>query len=242
MSSTAPTSYDEVPYPNYCFPQTHPDRLAVVATLLGLRPAPPQRCRVLELGCAAGGNLIPMADSLPQSTFLGIDLSGRQIDEGRRRIAELGLGNVELRRQSILDFDPGPETFDYIVCHGVYSWVPPEVQDRILALCAGHLRPEGVAYVSYNTLPGWHMRGMIRDMMCFHVRRLPRSNSSAASPTRTCSTNTSKSTTTRSTSTSSPSAPAPTACATWPTRPSAAWRPARCRRRSPRSFSGSPRT
>lgn len=79
MSQPQPTSYDEVPYESYPFAQTHPDRLATVATLLGLRPAPVEQCRVLELGCAGGGNLIPMALTLPESTFVGIDLSARQI-------------------------------------------------------------------------------------------------------------------------------------------------------------------
>jgi methyltransferase-like protein/SAM-dependent methyltransferase len=171
MSTTATTSYDEIPYPSYSFPQTHPDRFAVVATILGLNPPRPEHCRVLELGCAAGGNLIPMADSLPESTFLGIDLSRRQVIEGQAAVAALGLRNIELRHQSILDFDPGSETFDYIICHGVYSWVPPEVQERILSICDRHLQPDGIAFVSYNTLPGWHMRGMIRDMMLFHGNR-----------------------------------------------------------------------
>jgi methyltransferase-like protein/2-polyprenyl-3-methyl-5-hydroxy-6-metoxy-1,4-benzoquinol methylase len=171
MSATTPTSYDLIPYPNYSFRQTHPDRLAVVAALLGLEPPPIERCRVLELGCAAGSNLIPMAEELPHSTFVGIDLSQTQIDQGQKAIAELGLTNIELRRQSISDFEPGSETFDYILCHGVYSWVPPEVQEHILAISQHCLQPNGVAYVSYNTLPGWHMRGMIRDMMLYHGRR-----------------------------------------------------------------------
>src|SRR5262249_45640760 len=97
------TSYDEVPYESHPFPQTHPDRLATVATLFGMRPAPIDGCRVLELGCAGGGNLIPMAAALPGSHFLGIDLSSRQIAEGRQVVAALGLNNVELRHLSILD-------------------------------------------------------------------------------------------------------------------------------------------
>lgn len=54
-------TYDEVPYESYPYPQTHPDRIATIATILGISPAPVERCRVLELGCASGGNLIPMA-------------------------------------------------------------------------------------------------------------------------------------------------------------------------------------
>ena len=162
-------SYDELPYESHPFPQTHPDRLATVATLLGLTPAPVDRCRVLELGCASGGNLIPMALGLPGSTFLGVDLSERQVAAGRETIAALGLANVELRNLSILDIAPELGQFDYIIAHGVYSWVPPAVQDKILAVCHDNLAPGGIAYVSYNTLPGWHMRGMIRDMMCYHA-------------------------------------------------------------------------
>jgi SAM-dependent methyltransferase len=170
MSESAPTSYDQVPYESYPFAQTHPDRLATVATLLGLKPAPVHRCRVLELGCASGGNLLPMAQTLPDSTFVGIDMSARQLADGQKILDELGLNNVALRHLSILDVRPELGRFDYIICHGVYSWVPANVQDKILEICAHNLAPNGVGYVSYNTYPGWHMRGMIRDIMCYHAK------------------------------------------------------------------------
>jgi methyltransferase-like protein/2-polyprenyl-3-methyl-5-hydroxy-6-metoxy-1,4-benzoquinol methylase len=169
MSDLKATSYDEVPYESYPFSQSHPDRLATIATLLGLKPPPVGRCRVLELGCASGGNLIPMALTLPETTFLGIDLSRRQIADGQRVVDTLGLKNIELRQQSILDVTPEMGRFDYIICHGIYSWVPPSVQDKILDICRDNLAPDGVAYVSYNTFPGWHMRSMIRRMMLYHA-------------------------------------------------------------------------
>jgi methyltransferase-like protein len=165
------TSYDEVPYASYPFPQTHPSHLAVIATLFGLQPPPVQHCRVLELGCAAGGNLLPMAEALPQSSFVGVDLSARQIADGQRVLEALGLANVRLVHASILDVDRSWGQFDYIICHGVYSWVPDRVREKILAICAEQLSPQGVAYISYNTYPGWHMRGMIRDMMRYHALR-----------------------------------------------------------------------
>ena len=84
MSDPGQSSYDVVPYPAFPFPQSHPDRLATVATLLGLTPPGVERCRVLELGCASGGNLLPLAVSLPQSTFLGIDLSSKQVADGQK--------------------------------------------------------------------------------------------------------------------------------------------------------------
>jgi methyltransferase-like protein/SAM-dependent methyltransferase len=167
----AHTSYDELPYPSHPYPQTHPDHLATIATLLGMKPAPADRCRVLELGCAGGGNLIPLALALPESTFVGVDLSAGQIAEGQKNVDALGLKNVQLRQMSIMDVDDGFGTFDYIVCHGVYSWVPTEVQDKLLATYRDRLAPEGVGYLSYNTYPGWHMRGTIRAIIGLHDQR-----------------------------------------------------------------------
>jgi methyltransferase-like protein len=173
MSAASVTNYDELPYPNHVFYYTHPEWLATIAMLLGMTPAPVQGCRVLELGCASGANLLPMSLALPESRFIGIDLSARQIASGQAVIQELGLRNVELKQQSILDVDESLGRFDYIICHGVYSWVPAGVRDKILAICAANLAPQGVAYVSYNTYPGWHLRGLVRDQLCFHVAQFP---------------------------------------------------------------------
>lgn len=163
-------AYDRVPYPSASQHRTHPDHLAALAILHGLEPAPPERCRVLELGCADGGNLVPMAVEMPESRFVGIDLSPRQIETGRAFVAELGLRNLELQALSLLDADAGLGEFDYIICHGVFSWVARPVQEKILAICRENLAPNGVAYVSYNTYPGWRLRGMVRDMVLFHTR------------------------------------------------------------------------
>lgn len=168
MSAT--TSYDELPYTDNSFFYTHPDHMATVGLLHGLPVARPESCRVLELGCAMGGNVIPMAFKFPGASFVGIDLSARQVAEGRETVEALGLANVDLRAASILDVDAGWGGFDYIVCHGVYSWVPAPVRDKILTIFAENLAPGGMAYVSYNTFPGWHARGLARDLMAYHLR------------------------------------------------------------------------
>jgi methyltransferase-like protein/cyclopropane fatty-acyl-phospholipid synthase-like methyltransferase len=174
MTETARhTSYDDVPYPGYAFPETHPDRLATLATLFGMSPPPVEGCRVLELGCAGGVNLLAMAEGLPASRFVGIDLSAGHIAAGRATLADLGLTNVTLEPCSILDLAADIGTFDYIICHGVYSWVPPEVQAKILAVCRQHLAANGVAYISYNTYPGWRSRGLVRDLMQYYTRQSP---------------------------------------------------------------------
>jgi SAM-dependent methyltransferase/methyltransferase-like protein len=169
--TAAITSYDDVPYLSKPLFATHPDLLAAAGRLRGLKTPSPSNCRVLELGCAAGGNLIPLAYVLPNSRFLGIDLSSKQIAEGQELIRRLELGNIELRAFSISDVDASFGQFDYIICHGVYSWVPPSVQERILWICRNLLTPNGVAYISYNTYPGWHLRSIVRDLMKFHAAR-----------------------------------------------------------------------
>jgi methyltransferase-like protein/SAM-dependent methyltransferase len=170
MSDEILASYEEIPYKGKPWYPTHPDCLATVATLFGMRPRAINSCRVLELGCAMGGNLIPMALALPGSRFVGIDLSPSQVAQGEATIAALGLDNIELKALSIMDMDKAFGPFDYIICHGVYSWVPTEVQDKIFTICAECLTPNGVAYISYNTYPGWHLRGIVREMLGYHTR------------------------------------------------------------------------
>jgi SAM-dependent methyltransferase len=171
MTSALHDSYEELPYPDFSFPQTHPDRLATIGLLFGLAPAPVDRCRVLELGCAGGGNLIPLAATLPDSEFVGIDFSATAIGRGVADIAALALPNIRLLPMDIRDFGETFGPFDYIIAHGVYSWVPGDVRESLLAICAQRLAPNGIAYVSYNTLPGWHARGAVRDAMRYHTRQ-----------------------------------------------------------------------
>lgn len=164
--------YDEVLYTGYPFPQTHPDRLATLATLFGMKPTPVKSCRVLELGCGDGANLIPMAFAHPGSEFVGVDLAARPLAKGTAVIEALGIGNVTLHQLDVLDLSSDFGQFDYIIAHGLYSWVPPAVQDKVLAICKLNLALQGVAFVSYNTYPGGHLRKMAREMMLFHVRDL----------------------------------------------------------------------
>jgi len=166
------SSYQALPYSVNAFPQTLPDRLASIGRLFNLETVHPDCCRVLELGCASGGNLIPMALASPQSRFVGIDLAAGQIADGQKVVRELGLDNVELREGSILDVGGEIGSFDYILVHGVFSWVPPDVQEKILEICRRQLSPNGVAYISYNTYPGWHARGAIREMLWYHTAAL----------------------------------------------------------------------
>lgn len=162
-------AYQELAYPSAAFAQMHPERLATIATLFGMQPPALERCRVLELGCGSGASLAPFAYGLPQSSFLGIDLTPAAIGAAQARAAALELRNAEFRCADILDIGPSLGTFDFILCHGVFSWVPAEVREKLLALCGELLSPNGVAYISYNTRPGGDLRVMLRDMMRYHI-------------------------------------------------------------------------
>ena len=160
--------YDEVHYPSRPFANTHPDRLHTIGKLYGMHPAPAGNCRVLELGCGAGGNLVPMAAYCPDCTFVGYDLSGDAIKEASARVDELKLGNITLHQGDICSIPSEIGPFDYIICHGVYSWVPPRVRQAIFEVIREHLAPQGLAFVSYNTLPGWHLRNAARTIFRCH--------------------------------------------------------------------------
>ena len=165
--------YDDVFYPGRVYEHTHPNRLATLASVYGMKPAPAERCRVLELGCGAGANLLPMAYQYPDSEFVGIDRSGATIARGNGELAALGLANLRLLPCDILDVDESFGRFDYILAHGVFSWVPPNVRDKMMAVFEANLSPQGVCYVSYNAHPFSHTRDLARDMMLFHTRHLP---------------------------------------------------------------------
>ncbi|MBT3221403.1 MAG: methyltransferase domain-containing protein [Proteobacteria bacterium] len=143
-----------------------------MARIFGIAAAAPDGCSVLELGCGSGGHLFSMARQLPQTRFVGLDLSEVEIGRARSRCKVLGLQNVELIHASITDIDPELGEFDYVIAHGIYSWVPDEVRQAVLVTCRRHLARDGVAYVSYNTFPGWYLRGMVRDMMLYHVEEV----------------------------------------------------------------------
>ncbi len=165
----AVNDYDAVPYESFPYPNTNPEHLYAVGKLFGMSPELPKKCRVLELGCASGGNIIPMAINYPDAEFIGIDLSKVQIDEGNKHVENLKIKNLKLQNVSIMDIDESFGKFDYIIAHGILSWVPRDVQDKIFEISKNNLSENGIAYISYNTLPGWSAIRGIREMMLYHT-------------------------------------------------------------------------
>lgn len=166
------STYDEVFYGGRVHANAHVERISIIAKLFGIKSASIFACNVLEIGCGNGLHLLNMAMQLPNSRFIGIDVGAKHITEGKQLIEQLQLRNIHLQQMNVLEYEPTEEKFDYIICHGIFSWVSDQERNKILAICKHHLHPEGIAYISYNCFPGWHLNGMLRDMMNFHGSKM----------------------------------------------------------------------
>ncbi|MCI5065319.1 class I SAM-dependent methyltransferase [bacterium] len=158
-------SYNEIPYESAPIPEAHPDRLYSIARIFGIAASPPKTAKVLEVGCSSGGNLIPLASQFPEARFLGIDIADKPIQEANARAQQFGLSNVEFRQLDIHESHQIQEKFDYLIAHGVYSWLPKKTQKSLLALLKSHLTENGIGFISYNTFPGWHEKLRIRKIL-----------------------------------------------------------------------------
>lgn len=165
---TRPNLYDVVPFPSQAHPEAHPDRLLTLAHALGCEVADPEGLRVLDLGCGTGTQLMAVARDLPDATLLGLDQSAVQVQIARDRAAAAGLTNVRFEQADLRSVPLS--TYDVILCQGTWSWVDDATQDAILERIRAHLAHNGVALISYNTLPGWHMLGMVRGVLRYHTR------------------------------------------------------------------------
>ena len=165
-----PNLYDAIGYRTFAQAQVHPDRLAALALLHGIEPVPVECCRVLEIGCGDGGNLVPMAAAFPGSRFFGFDLSAAAISRAQRFVGECGLRNITVWQADVIDPAAIQASFDYVLCHGVYSWVPAPAREAILQACQEHLSPAGLCFISYNALPGGHVRQAAREILRWHTR------------------------------------------------------------------------
>jgi len=158
--------YDELPYKSFSIEWTAPERLAIASILHGGPRPNLSEYRVLELGCGDGSNLLPLAYYRRNANFVGVDGARSQISIADSGKEILKLSNISFIHADFLEVDRQLEgQFDFIIAHGIFSWVPNNVRDALLGLCAYRLRPEGLLYLNYNTYPGWNVRGMIREFL-----------------------------------------------------------------------------
>jgi SAM-dependent methyltransferase len=158
-------AFDALPSMSSSLSQTAPGHLRTIAHLFGVDAPALANARVLEIGCASGSNMLPFAQAYPDAEIVGVDLCNAEVAAGNQTIDAIGLGNIRLFPKDIADIDAGMGQFDYVICHGLYSWVPEDVRQALLRVASERLKPQGVAYISYNVYPGWKAREIVRDAM-----------------------------------------------------------------------------
>ncbi|QRY78218.1 class I SAM-dependent methyltransferase [Pseudomonas sp. PDNC002] len=168
--STTVQNTSAFPRTSLCFPRSSAENLAAIAWLFGLQTPRVETARILELGCASAGNLIPFATRNRRATLVGVDASTAAVEAGRQCIESLGLGNVTLHCARLDELTAELGQFDYIICHDLYSHVTAQDRQVIARLCRDHLAADGVAYVSYNVYPGWKGREMVRDALLMEAQ------------------------------------------------------------------------
>ena len=166
-------TYNELLYKSNPFTYTIPALLEAQGKLFGLTPKDSRKARILELGSSFGGNIITQALYNPEAEFVGVDLTAEQVKKGNEVIEKIGLKNIKLIEKNILDINEDFGKFDYIIVHGVFSWVPDIVKEKIIKICNENLTEEGIAYISYNTYPGWKEPDKIREMMLYANKYFP---------------------------------------------------------------------
>jgi SAM-dependent methyltransferase len=109
-----------------------------------------------DLGCGQGITAIILAATHPNGIFHGIDAMPVHIDHARRLAAAGRVANAHFHATDFAAaLDLALPNFDYIVAHGVYSWVDEANRHALRQFIKQHLKPGGLVYVSYNTMPGW---------------------------------------------------------------------------------------
>lgn len=171
--SPAPTSYDQIAYPSLIFWQSHPEVLAVIARLHGIDAPPVETARILHVGGGDGLDAIGMAMTFPNAEVVNFDIAEEALARGRKWSDAAGIANV---RHELIDILEAADTlkgpFDYILAHGIYAWVPPVVRAAVMPTIARLLSPNGVAFVSYDALPGGYTRTALHEMLLHHIRHI----------------------------------------------------------------------
>lgn len=146
-------SHNMFAYPGFLYPNTHPDRLAAMAILHGLSPAPVEQCRVLEIGCNEGANLIPMAYAIPTSEFAGFDLARLRIERGQARmhfLLESRLRDDAYRLLIQEQLDQVEKRSPELTFH---DWLTDEYHPVLFTEFVEHARKHGMQYLSEAALP-----------------------------------------------------------------------------------------
>jgi len=153
-------------YVDTFFKELSPVWLNYVAALHGVAPRPVDRpFAYIELGCGFGQSAVTHAAANPSGTFYACDINRRHVAAAREYAQALGVTNIEVVEASFEDLvERDLPDFDFIVLHGVYSWIGDAAKRAVRAFIRRRLKPGGFAYVSYNCLPGWALEIPLRRL------------------------------------------------------------------------------
>jgi SAM-dependent methyltransferase len=148
-----------------------PIYLNYVCALNGHHPVPIEDgFSYCDLGCGYGVTLNGLAELFPQGQFFGIDYTEEHISDATELAEEIGISNVTFKNLDINKFsEAGLPQFDFIVLHGLYSWIDPTTRESVRKFIATHLKEDGIVYVSYDTMPGWSAISPLRDIVLTHT-------------------------------------------------------------------------
>lgn len=176
MASWSEGYVSDIEYVSGFYPEMSPMHLAWVA-LMNSRdcsiPLSPRR--YLELGSGQGLGLAILAASNPSTEFVGVDFHPGQISKAKILAVRAGLSNLEFHECSFQEFEQRPidavGKFDIISMHGIYSWVSDKNRHHIGQILEKNLENGGLAYISYNCLPGWAAISPIQRLLLEHASR-----------------------------------------------------------------------
>jgi SAM-dependent methyltransferase len=163
-------------YPSNFHQEIQPFWLDAVLALRGIVPprSNGEQFTYVDLGCGDGLGLILTAALHPQGHFIGVDIMPDHVARGQAMIDQIGLTNISLRCSSFSEqMAMADGRADYVVAHGVLTWVSPENQTALMDLTAKWLRPGGVFTLSYNALPGWAERTPFQALVRSVAKNLP---------------------------------------------------------------------
>src|SRR5262249_44076033 len=138
--------------------ETAPSHMAFAALTIGRSPGRALKPgRMLELGCGQGFGLALLAAANPDVAFDGYDFNPEHVAHARALIEGATLSNVVVTETSFEDAAARAvdNDLDVVALHGIFSWVSQAAQQAIVSILRQRLQPNGLAYVSYNCMPGW---------------------------------------------------------------------------------------
>ncbi len=168
----------DVAYTSGVYLETAPAHLSACALLGGSRaPDASRPFRHLELGCGTGMGACMLAAANPHAEFVGIDFNPSHVAAAQALIASAGLDNVRVEEASFAELAGARGgvlgRFDYVVAHGVWTWIGPEAQADLVGALDRCVRPGGVVYMGYNNMAGWASSLTLQRLIADHAARTP---------------------------------------------------------------------